>query len=128
MMRAVMFGLGFWLMAAMCSAESAFDGKWTGTFFRPTGGNQDVTITIRTDQGGRVTGSMTLQGVDGEVPIQWGYVKDDLITYRVKVPGQAGTLLFVYLGKVSGDQIDFGRRPEDLTVGLLVKGKATRMK
>ena len=89
-------------------------------------GNQDVAITVNTDQGGKVTGSMTLQGVNGEVPIEWGYVKDDLITYRVKVPGQNGVVLFVYLGKLSGDQIEFGRRPDDLTVGLLVKGTVKR--
>jgi hypothetical protein len=34
--------------------------------------------------------------------------------------------VFVYLGKLTGDQIDFGRRPDDLTIGLLVKGTAKR--
>jgi hypothetical protein len=116
------------LSAAVCSAASPFDGKWTGTFVRPQpAGNQDVTITLSTDAGGKVTGSMTLMGVNGEVPIEWGYVKDDLITYRVKVPGANGVVLFVYMGKLTGDQIEFGRRPDDLTVGLLVKGTAKRM-
>jgi hypothetical protein len=117
-----------WLCAAVCSAASPFDGKWEGTFLRPTAGNQDVTITLKTDEGGKVTGSMTLQGVQSEVPIEWGYVKDDLITYRVRVPGANGATLFVYMGKVSGDAIDFGRRPDDLSVGLLVKGTAKRVK
>jgi len=122
-MKATVFGIFIWLCAAACSAASPFDGKWSGTFLRPApAGNQDVTITIATDQGGKVTGSMTLQGVTGDVPIEWGYVKDDLITYRIKVPGQNGVVLFVYLGKMSGDQIEFGRRPDDLGVGTLVKG------
>jgi hypothetical protein len=124
-MKIAIFGVCLWCCAAACSAASPFDGKWTGTFVRPApAGNQDVTINLSTDSGGKVTGSMVLQGVPGEVPIEWGYVKDDLITYRVKVPGQNGVVLFVYLGKLSGDQIEFGRRPDDLSVGLLVKGMA----
>jgi hypothetical protein len=71
---------------------------------------------------------MTLQGVTGEVPIEWGFVKDDLITYRVKVPGANGAVVFVYMGKVVADTIEFGRRPEDLSVGLLVKGTAKKAK
>jgi hypothetical protein len=128
-MKTASLGLCLWLCAATCSAASPFDGKWTGTFIRSAAaGNQDVTISLVTDQGGKVTGSMTLQGVNAEVPIEWGYVKDDLITYRVSVPGPNGVVLFVYLGKLTGDQIEFGRRPDDLTVGLLVKGTAKRSK
>jgi hypothetical protein len=126
-MKAAIFALCVWLCAGVCSAASPFDGKWAGTFIRSAAaGNQDVTIALNTDQGGKVTGSMTLQGVTGEVPIEWGYVKDDLITFRVRVPGQIGVVLFVYLGKLTGEQIEFGRRPDDLTVGLLVKGTARR--
>jgi hypothetical protein len=126
-MRTATFGICVWLCAAVCSAASPFDGKWMGTFIRPApAGNQDVTITLSTDQGGKVAGSMMLQGVTGDVPIEWGYVKDDVITYRVKVPGQNGVVMFVYLGKMNGDQIEFGRRPDDLTVGVLVKGTAKR--
>ena len=128
-MRTVGLGVCVWLYAAVCSAASPFDGKWAGTFLRPApAGNQDVTITLNTDQGGKVTGAMTLQGVTGEVSIEWGFVKDDVITYRVRVPGQNGVVLFVYVGKIRGDEIDFGRRPDDLTVGLLVKGTAKRVK
>jgi hypothetical protein len=128
-MRTVVFAACMWLSAAVCSAASPFDGKWAGTFLRPApAGNQEVTITLSTDQGGKVTGTMTLQGVTGDVPIEWGFVKDDLITYRVRVPAQNGVLLFVYVGRIRGDEIDFGRRPDDLSVGLLVKGTAKRVK
>jgi hypothetical protein len=128
-MRTAAIGVCVWLLAAVCSAASPFDGKWTGVFLRPApAGNQEVTITVTTDAGGKVTGSMTLQGVTGEVPIEWGFVKDDLITYRVRVPGANGVVLFDYVGKLTGDDIDFGRRPDDLSVGLLVKGTAKRVK
>ena len=128
-MKSAVMCVAVWLCATVCSAASPFDGKWTGTFLRPApAGDQNVTIEISTDAGGKVTGSMTLQGVTGDVPIDWGFVKDDIITYRVRVPGQNGTVLFVYVGKIAGDAIDFGRRPDDLTVGLLVKGTAKRVK
>ena len=128
-MRTAAIGVCVWLLAAVCSAASPFDGKWTGVFLRPApAGNQEVTITVTTDAGGKVTGSMTLQGVTGEVPIEWGFVKDDLITYRVRVPGANGAVLFDYVGELTGDDIDFGRRPDDLSVGLLVKGTAKRVK
>jgi hypothetical protein len=128
-MRTAVLGACVWLSAVVCSAASPFDGKWTGAFLRPApAGAQDVAITLSTDEGGKVTGTMTLQGVTGEVPIEWGFVKDDLITYRVRVPGQNGVVLFVYVGRIRGDEIDFGRRPDDLNVGLLVKGTAKRVK
>ena len=127
-MRTAVLGASVWLYAATCPAASPFDGTWSGAFLRPApAGNQNVTITLRTDDGGRVTGTMTLQGVAGEVPIEWGFVKDDLITYRIRVPGQNGVVLFVYVGKIRGEEIDFGRRPDDLTVGLLVKGTMKRV-
>ncbi len=128
-MRTAALFVSVWLCATVCSAASPFDGKWSGTFLRPApAGNQDVTIEVSTDAGGKVTGSMTLQGVTGSVPIEWGFVKDDLITYRVRVPGANGMVLFVYMGKLNGDQIEFGRRPDDLTVGMLVKGTAKQVK
>ena len=128
-MRTAAIGVCVWMLAAVCSAASPFDGKWTGVFLRPApAGNQEVAITVTTDAGGKVTGSMTLQGVNGEVPIEWGFVKDDLIAFRVRVPGANGVVLFDYVGKLTGDDIDFGRRPDDLSVGLLVKGTAKRVK
>ena len=128
-MKTAAFGICMWLCATVCSAASPFDGKWTGPFMRPApAGNQDVTLTLTIDQGGRATGSATLQGVTGDIPIEWGYVKDDLIVVKIKAPFQQGTAVFVYMGKLTGAQIEFGRRPEDLSVGLLVKGTLKRAK
>ena len=83
-------------------------------------------MTIATDAGGVVTGAMTLAGAAAEAPIEWGYVKDDLITYRISAQGPAGVAPFIYMGKLNGGTIEFGRRPLDLKVGLLVKGEAKR--
>lgn len=128
-MKSVILGLALSLGAGSCFAASPFDGKWTGVFMRPApAGDQAVTVTLATADDGKVTGAMTLAGVPAEVPIEWGYVKDDLIVYKVVAPGPAGVAPFVYVGKLANGKIDFGRRPEDLKVGYLVKGVAERAK
>ena len=50
-------------------------------------------------------------------------VKGDVIVFKLKMPFQDRTETFVYLGKIEGEQIAFGRRPEDLTIGQLVNSK-----
>jgi len=106
-------------------ADSAFDGTWTAVVTRPAPlPKQNLSITISTDAG-KVTGSMMIEGV-GEVPIDWGMVKGDLIVLRVKMPFNKMPTTFVYLGKIDGDQISFGRRPEDLTLGQLVEFTAKK--
>jgi hypothetical protein len=116
--------LGF---ASLAMAQSAFDGKWTANVVRPApAGPQTLAITLNTKEG-KVTGSMMIQGA-GESPIEWGIVKGDLITFKVKMPFNDTTAIFVYIGRAEGDQIVFGRRPEDLTLGRLVEFSANKVK
>src|ERR1019366_5810173 len=116
--------LGF---ASLAMADSTFDGKWSAEVVRPApAGNQTLAITLNTKEG-KVTGSMLIQGA-GESPIEWGIIKGDLITFKVKMPFNDTTAIFVYLGKLEGDQIAFGRRPEDLTLGRLVEFTAKKTK
>ena len=126
-MRMVICGVCLWLFVAVCSAAGPFDGKWTAHVMRPApAGPQDLTITLSTNAG-KVTGSIAIQG-GGQSPIDWGMVKGDLIVFKLKMPFQDRTETFVYLGKVEGDQIAFGRRPEDLTIGQLVEFTGNRGK
>jgi hypothetical protein len=116
--------LGF---ASLAMADSNFDGKWTAEVVRPApAGNQTLAISLNTKEG-KVTGSMLIQGT-GESPIEWGIIKGDLVTFKVKMPFNDTTNTFVYLGRLDGDQISFGRRPEDLTLGRLVEFTARRAK
>ena len=117
--------LGF---ASIAVADSPFDGKWTANVVRPApAGNQTLTIMLNTVEG-KVSGSMIIQDVPAPASIEWGMVKGDLITFRVKMPFGNTQAVFVYLGRLQGDQIDFGRRPEDLTQGRLVEFTANRAK
>ncbi len=110
------------------SAAGPFDGKWTAHVVRPApAGNQDLAITLNSTEG-KVTGTLAIQG-GPESAIEWGFIKGDLIAFKVKMPfGEGMQQQFVYLGKLEGDQIAFGRRPEDLTLGRLVEFTAMRGK
>lgn len=119
---ACMFGF-----ASLAAGQSAFDGKWTAEVVRPAPNpNQNLTITLKSDAG-KVSGSIV--GADPvESPIEWGYIKGDLITFKVKMQIASVPQTMVYIGKIAGDQIDFGRRPEDLTIGRLVEFTAKRIR
>ena len=69
---------------------------------------------------GRITGSVV--GADpADSPIEWGYVKGDLIVLKVKMMIENVPQPMVYIGKLGGDGIEFGRRPENLAIGRLVE-------
>jgi len=126
-MRMVTCGMCLGLFVAVCSAAGPFDGKWTAHVVRPApAGPQDLTITLTTSEG-KATGSIAIQG-GGQSSIDWGMVKGDLIVFKVKMPFQDRTETFVYLGKLEGDHIAFGRRPEDLSIGQLVEFTGIRGK
>jgi hypothetical protein len=48
--------------------------------------------------------------------------------FKLTMPFQEKTATFVYLGRLEGNQIAFGRRPEDLSLGRLVEFTAMRAK
>src|ERR1044071_9366441 len=121
-MRAVLAGVFVWACVAVCSAASPFDGKWAAT-----AGNEKLTITLTTAEGNKVTGSIALEG-GATNPIEWGFFKTDLIVFKVMREFQGSPKPFVYIGKIDGDHIALGRRPEDLTLGQLREIDATRMK
>lgn len=127
MVKLGVFLIGLFGFAALAIGQSAFDGKWTAQVVRPAPNpTQNLTITLKSDSG-KVSGSIV--GADpGETPIEWGYIKGDLITFKVKMQVANTPQTMVYIGKIAGDQIDFGRRPEDLKVGQLVEFAAKRSK
>lgn len=116
------------LTAATCAfGDSAFDGKWTAEVIRPSPApKQTLSITLNTEKG-KVSGTIAIQG-GAESPIEWGIVKGDLITFRVKLPFNNAMVPFVHLGRIEGDRLMLGRRPEDLTQGQLVEFTAQRDK
>jgi hypothetical protein len=111
---------------AVVSAAGSVDGKWAAHVIRPAPATpQDLVITLAADQGGKVTGSVAIQG-GMDSPIEWGFVKGDLVVFRVRMPFNDQVVPFIYIGSVQGNSIAFGRRPEDLTQGRLVEFSANR--
>ena len=128
MMRLAVCWCFMFFIASIAAAQSAFDGKWTAQVVRPAPNpNQNLTIMLKSDAAGRVTGSVV--GADPvDSPIEWGYVKSDLITFKVKMQVGNAQETMIYIGKLTGDQIEFGRRPENLTVGRLIEFTAKKSK
>ena len=119
---AVISGFGSQVMAA-----SPFDGTWSAHVVRRSA-DQDLTLVLTSDDAGRVTGSLVGQA-DSELAIAWGFVKDDVIVFKVDVPMSNNRVLpFVYVGRIEGEEVAFGRRPEDLSVGYLIEFTAQRAK
>jgi hypothetical protein len=121
-MRACALALAVCLQAIVCVAASPVDGKWTAEV-----GTEKLTFTLATDEKGAVTGSVAQEGA-GDAPIEWGFIKGDLVVFKVKRVFQGAPQPFIYLGKIEGNQIAFGRRPEDLALGQLRELTATRAK
>ena len=113
--------------ASIAAGQAPFDGRWTAEVIRPAPNtNQNLTITLKSDSG-KISGSII--GADpGETPIDWGFIKGDLITFKTKMMVANTPQTMVYVGRITGDQIAFGRRPEDLKVGQLVEFTAKRSK
>jgi hypothetical protein len=112
--------------AAYALADSPFDGTWTAEVVRPAPApKQDLTITLSSDDKGKVTGKVAIAG-GPESTIDWGFVKGDLITFRVMLPFGKATVEFVHVGRVDGNKLMLGRRPEDLTQGRLVEFVASK--
>ena len=127
-MRRQICGLIIAVALGVCTvtAASPFDGKWTAHVIRPAPASpQDLTITLNADQGGKVTGSVAVQG-GMESAIDWGFVKGDVVVFKVKMPFNDQIQPFVYVGTVQSNSIAFGRRHEDLGVGRLVEFTANR--
>ena len=108
------------MSAAVCSAQTPFDGQFNGL-----AGNENLTFTFTTDEG-KVTGMVSLEGGD-DTAVEWGFVKSDLIVFKVMRVFRGNPEPFVYVGKLDGDEIAFGRRPENLTLGRLREFSATRV-
>ena len=127
-MKVALCAVALLIVVSAPLATGPLDGTWNAHVVRtPPAANQDLAITLKTTSDGKVTGSMTTVG-GPDAPIDWGMVKGNVVVFKVRMPFNDGTQIFVYVGQLEGDQISFGRRPEDLTLGRLLEFTANRAK
>ena len=96
-------------VALLCSAQAwAADltGKWSGEVTLPTG--QSVPFVVNLHQHGAVVMG-SLAGINGapDVQIMDGKLENDRLTFWGVRRIDTVPVLFLYVGKVAGDAIDF---------------------
>ena len=104
----------FSLMAAMAvllvmtAAAADVTGKWVGDM--PTrNATRETTFDLKA-AGDKLTGTMS--GPQGDVPIQDGKISGSDISFKVSFDAGGNTIVIMFNGTVSGDQIKFTRKRE----------------
>ena len=96
MLKRVFLAMALLRMRLPCpGGDSPFDGKWKANVVRPAPASaiRRWRLRLAITSEGKVSGSMQIQDA-GESPIEWGFVKGDLITFKVKMPFNNATAHF----------------------------------
>jgi len=99
---------------ALFAAEADVAGKWRAEFSTPDGTQRVNTLTFKME-GGRLTGAVA--GSQDEAPLKDIKVSGDTISFSAE--RQWG--LFIYKGKINGDEIRFTVQREDSTFEMTAK-------
>jgi len=113
-------------VAGLALAQAKVDGKWTGEI-QGGRGPQMITLTLKDEGGGKLTGTYEGGGRGGATPIEEGKISGNTITFKRKQMGRGGgpDTVINYTGTLSGDEIKFkqeveggggGRGPVEFTV------------
>ena len=99
-------------IAGFALAQAKVDGKWSATIEGGRRGPQMVTITLKSEAGGKLSGTVDAGGRGGPVMIEEGTVSGNTIKFKQKQMGRGGEIILDYTGTLSGDEIKFKREPE----------------
>lgn len=99
------------MAAAIAMTASAADvsGKWNAQVPGRDGQMREATYTFKVD-GDKLTGSMSFP--QGDQPIKDGKISGDNISFKVALEFNGNSIVLVFKGTVSGDQIKFTRSRE----------------
>jgi len=96
------------LLVTVASAADV-DGKWVGPMPTRDGQTRETTFDLKA-AGAKLTGTMsTAQGV---TDILDGKISGGDISFKVSFEAGGNTIVVMFTGKVSGDQIKFTRKRE----------------
>jgi hypothetical protein len=105
-MRAVLFTL----LLAISAWAADPTGKWIANVPGRDGGTREVVYNLNAE-GGKLTG--TASGFRGqEMEISDGKVDGDTISFATKVEFNGNSMVFLYKGKVSANEIQFTQQRE----------------
>jgi len=99
--------LGVWL--SLVAAAADVSGKWNAQVPGRNGQTRDTTFNLKAD-GDKLTGTMT--GPQGDIEIKDGTISGNNISFKVNLEFNGNSIVLLYKGVVSGDQIKFTRERE----------------
>lgn len=101
-------------IASLALAQAKVDGKWSATIEGGRRGPQMVTITLKSEAGGKLSGTIDNGGRGGPIMIDEGTISGNTVKFKQKQMGRGGNpdTIINYTGTLSGDEIKFTRMVE----------------
>src|SRR5712692_5447131 len=96
-------------LLVMAASAADVNGKWVGQVPGRGGQTRETTFNLKAS-GDKLTGTMT--GPQGDIDIKDGKVSGNDISFKVSFDAGGNTIVILFTGTVSGDQIKFTRKRE----------------
>jgi hypothetical protein len=97
-------------LLAGISLAADITGKWVASMPGRDGNTREVVYNLKAD-GSTLTGTTTGMGGQ-EVELQEGKIDGDNVSFKIKREFNGNTMVMVYKGVVSGDEIKFSQTRE----------------
>ena len=96
-------------LLAMTASAADVAGKWVGQMPTRNGDTREATFNLKAD-GDKLTGTMT--GPQGDIEIKDGKISGDNLSFKVNLEFNGNSIVLLFKGVASGDQIKFTRGRE----------------
>jgi len=97
------------VLLAMTASAADVAGKWVGEMPTRNGQTRETTFDLKA-AGDKLTGTMS--GPQGDIAIQDGKISGNDISFKVSFDAGGNTIVIMFNGVVSADQIKFTRKRE----------------
>ena len=97
------------ILLVMTAAAADVAGKWVGNMPTRDGQTRETTFEFKAS-GDTLTGTMS--GPQGAIEIKDGKISGGDLSFKVSFDAGGNTIVLLFKGTVSGDQIKFTRRRE----------------
>ena len=97
------------ILLVMTASAADVSGKWVGNMPTRDGQTRETTFDLKAS-GAKLSGTMS--GPQGAIEIQDGKVSGGDISFKVSFDAGGNTIVILFNGTVSGDEIKFTRKRE----------------